>query len=218
MNDIADARCLLLLGDQITTDHISPAGAIAPDCPAGRYLIGQGVAPEGFGSLGSRRGNHEVMVRGTFANPRLRNEFTLDREGGWTVHHPTGEVTTVFEAADRYRKANTPLIILAGADYGVGSSRDWAAKGTALLGVRAVVASSFERLHRLNLIDMGVLPLQFETGDGWRERGLSGAEQFEVTGLAAGLAPGSTLTLSAISTDGHRHASKAKRKYTLDTA
>ena len=200
--DISGARCLLLLGDQTTTDHISPAGAVAPDSPAGRYLIEQGVAPADLGVLGARRGNHEVMVRGTFANPRLRNQLTGDREGGWTRHHPTGEVTTVFEASQRYRAAGTPLIVLAGADYGAGSSRDWAAKGTALLGVRAVVATSFERLHRLNLIHMGVLPLQFEPGEGWRQIGLTGAEFFDVAGLDAGVAPGATLTLSAASPGG----------------
>ena len=200
--DISAARCLLLLDDQTTTDHISPAGAIATDSPAGHYLIGRGVQPRDFSVLGARRGNHEVMVRGTFANPRLRNQLTPGREGGWTLHHPTGEVTTVFEASQRHRAAGTPLIVLAGADYGAGSSRDWAAKGTALLGVRAVVASSFERLHRLNLIHMGVLPLQFEPGAGWRQIGLTGAEFFDVAGLDAGVAPGVTLTLSATSPDG----------------
>ena len=204
--DIAGARCLLALGDHITTDHISPAGAIAPDSPAGRHLIAQGVAPDRFSILGARRGNHEVMVRAAFANPRLRNGLTPDREGGWTVHHPTGEEVTVFEAAQRYRKAGTPLLVLAGDDYGAGSSRDWAAKGPALLGVRAVAASGFERLHRLNLIAMGVLPLQFEPGEGWRESGLSGREQFAVTGLATagGLAPGAELTLTAVSENGVR--------------
>ena len=202
VTDISDARCLLLLGDQTTTDHISPAGAIAPDSPAGRYLMGRGVQPRDFSVLGARRGNHEVMVRGTFANPRLRNQLTPHLEGGWTVHHPTGEVTTVFDAAEQYRAAGTPLVVLAGDDYGAGSSRDWAAKGTALLGVRAVVASSFERLHRLNLIQMGVLPLQFEPGAGWRQSGLSGTERFDVAGLDAGIAPASTLTLSATAPDG----------------
>ena len=195
--DVSGARCLLLLGDQTTTDHISPAGSIAPDSPAGEYLTGRGVAPADFSVLGARRGNHGVMVRGTFANPRLRNLLTGGREGGWTVHHPTGEVTTVFEASQRYRAAGTPLIVLAGAGYGAGSSRDWAAKGTALLGVRAVVASSFERLHRLNLIHMGVLPLQFEPDRGWRELELTGTEFFDVGGLDGGIAPGATLTLSA---------------------
>ena len=203
--EIAGARCLLALGDHITTDHISPAGAIAPDSPAGRHLIAQSVAPDRFSILGARRGNHEVMVRAAFANPRLRNGLTPDREGGWTVHHPTGEEVTVFEAAQRYRKADTPLLVLAGDDYGAGSSRDWAAKGPALLGVRAVAASGFERLHRLNLIAMGVLPLQFEPGEGWRESGLTGRERFAVTGLAeGGLTPGSGLTLSAVSDDGAR--------------
>ena len=195
--DVSGARCLLLLGDQTTTDHISPAGAISPGSPAGEYLIGRGVAPADFSVLGARRGNHEVMVRGTFANPRLRNLLAGDREGGWTVHHPTGEATTVFEASQRYRAAGTPLIVLAGADYGAGSSRDWAAKGTALLGVRAVVASSFERLHRLNLIHMGVLPLQFEPDRGWRELQLTGTEFFDMGGLDGAIAPGATLTLSA---------------------
>ena len=199
---IDGARCLLLLGDQTTTDHISPAGAIAPDSPAGQYLTGRGVAPADFSVLGARRGNHEVMVRGTFANPRLRNLLIPDREGAWTVHHPTGEVTTVFEASQQYRAAGTPLIVLAGADYGAGSSRDWAAKGTALLGVRAVVASSFERLHRLNLIHMGVLPLQFEPGRGWRQSGLTGTEFFDVARMETGIAPGATLTLRATATGG----------------
>ena len=202
VTDISDARCLLLLGDQTTTDHISPAGAIAPDSPAGRYLMGRGVQPRDFSVLGARRGNHEVMVRGTFANPRLRNQLTPHLEGGWTVHHPTGEVITVFDAAERYRATGTPLIVVAGTDYGAGSSRDWAAKGTALLGVRAVVASSFERLHRLNLIQMGVLPLQFEPGADWRQIGLSGTEHFDVAGLDAGIIPASTLTLSATAPDG----------------
>ena len=197
LDDITGARCLLLLGNQTTTDHISPAGAIAADSPAGRHLTGRGVAPADFSVLGARRGNHEVMVRGTFANPRLRNRLTPDLEGDWTLHHPTGEVTTVFEASQRYRSAGTPLIVLAGDAYGAGSSRDWAAKGTALLGVRAVVASSFERLHRLNLIHMGVLPLQFEPGAGWSRTGLTGSEVFDVAGLEAGIAPGAELTLRA---------------------
>ena len=197
VDDIAGARCLLLLGDQTTTDHISPAGAIAPDSPAGQYLTGRGVAAGDFSVLGARRGNHEVMVRGTFANPRLRNRLTPDLEGDWTLHHPTGEVTSVFEASQRYRSAGTPLIVLAGDTYGAGSSRDWAAKGTALLGVRAVVASSFERLHRLNLIHVGVLPLQFEPDTGWQKLGLTGAEVFDVAGLETGIAPGAELTLRA---------------------
>jgi aconitate hydratase len=204
VTDISGARCLLLLGDSITTDHISPAGAIDPRSPAGRYLSGRGVAPERFNILGARRGNHEVMVRGTFANPRMRNHLVGGREGGWTVHHPSGEVMAVFDAAERYRQEGTPLIILAGGEYGAGSSRDWAAKGTALLGVRAVVAESFERLHRQNLIAMGVLPLQFASGQGWPAVGLDGTETFDITGLESDItglerrpAPGTPATLVA---------------------
>ena len=204
VGDIAGARCLLLLGDSVTTDHISPAGAIAPDSPAGRYLSGRGVSPEQFGVLGARRGNHEVMVRGTFANPRLRNRLVEGREGGWTAHHPTGEVMTLFDAAERYRREHTPLIIVAGDQYGAGSSRDWAAKGTALLGVRAVVAEGFERLHRQNLVCMGVLPLQFASSTGWRDCGLDGTETYDLIGLAAGAVPGGTATLVATSADGTR--------------
>ena len=200
--DIRGARCLLLLGDAITTDHISPAGAIAPDSPAGRHLLGRGVTPERFSVLGARRGNHEVMVRATFANPRLRNHLVGDREGPWTVHHPSGEVVAVFDAAERYRGEATPLVVLAGDGYGAGSSRDWAAKGTALLGVRAVLAGGFETLHRLNLIGMGVLPLQFGPGAGWCATGLDGTETFDVIGLAADLAPGSAATLVVTSADG----------------
>lgn len=206
VGDIAGARCLLLLGDAVTTDHISPAGAIDPAGPAGRYLSAQGVGPEQFGVLGARRGNHEVMVRGTFANPRLRNRLVEGREGGWTVHHPSGEMMALFDAAERYRREGTPLIIVAGDQYGAGSSRDWAAKGTALLGVRAVVAEGFERLHRQNLIAMGVLPLQFPPGRGWQSSGLDGAETYDIGGLTAGLEPGGTVTLTATSADGaERH-------------
>ena len=202
--DIRGARCLLALGDFITTDHISPAGAIAADSPAGRYLRSKGVAPEDFSILGARRGNHEVMVRATFANPRLRNHLAGEREGGWTVHQPSGDLMTIFDAAERYRRESVPLVVLAGAAYGTGSSRDWAAKGTALLGVRAVVAESFESLHRQNLIAMGVLPLQFPAGAGGRAGGLDGTETFDITGLAADLAPGSAATLVATSADGKR--------------
>ncbi len=207
--DIAGARCLLLLGDAITTDHISPAGAIHPDSPAGRHLLACGVGPERFNILGARRGNHEVMVRATFANPRLRNHLAGDREGGWTAHQPGGEVMAIFDAAERYRRRATPLVVLAGADYGAGSSRDWAAKGTALLGVRAVVAESFERLHRQNLIGMGVLPLQFAAGEGWRSGGLDGTETYDVTGLEGRLAPGAPAILVATSGDG------AQRRFPL---
>ena len=200
--DIRGARCLLTLGDFITTDHISPAGAIAADSPAGRYLQSKGVAPEDFSILGARRGNHEVMVRATFANPRLRNHLAGEREGAWTVHQPSGDLMVIFDAAERYRRESVPLVVLAGAAYGTGSSRDWAAKGTALLGVRAVVAESFERLHRQNLIAMGVLPLQFPAGAGWLASGLDGTETFDVIGLAGDLAPGSDATLVATSADG----------------
>ncbi len=200
--DIRGARCLLLLGDTITTDHISPAGAIDPGSPAGRHLLAGGVTPERFNILGARRGNHEVMVRATFANPRLCNHLAGGREGGWTAHRPSGEIVTVFEAAERYRRAGTPLVVLAGTGYGAGSSRDWAAKGTALLGVRAVVAESFERLHRQNLIGMGVLPLQFAAGEGWRRGGLDGTETYDITGVHEGLDPGGRATLVATSTDG----------------
>ncbi len=200
--DLHGARCLLLLGDSITTDHISPAGAIDPASPAGRYLQSRGVAASEFSVLGARRGNHEVMVRATFANPRLRNHLAGEREGGWTAHQPSGEILTVFDAAERYRRESTPLIVLAGDTYGAGSSRDWAAKGTALLGVRAVVAGSFERLHRQNLIATGVLPLQFANGTGWRTGHLDGSESFDITGLARGISPGGSATLVTTSTDG----------------
>ena len=200
--DIRGARCLLTLGDVITTDHISPAGAIAADSPAGRYLRSQGVAPEDFSILGARRGNHEVMVRATFANPRLRNHLAGEREGAWTAHQPSGDPMAIYDAAERYRRESVPLVVLAGAAYGTGSSRDWAAKGTALLGVRAVVAESFERLHRQNLIAVGVLPLQFPAGAGWLASGLDGTEMFDVIGLAADLAPNSAASLVATSADG----------------
>jgi len=202
ISDIRGARCLLLLGDAITTDHISPAGVIDPGSPAGRHLLAGGVAPEQFNILGARRGNHEVMVRATFANPRLRNHLAGGREGGWTAHQPSGEIMAIFEAAERYRRRATPLVVLAGAGYGAGSSRDWAAKGTALLGVRAVVAESFERLHRQNLIGMGVLPLQFAAGESWRSGGLDGTETYDVTGLEGRLLPGAAAVLVATSPGG----------------
>src|SRR5439155_25028063 len=162
--DIAGARVLALLGDSITTDHISPAGSIKKDSPAGQYLIARGVEPRDFNSYGARRGNHEVMVRGTFANIRLRNQLAPGTEGGWTTFQPDGEVTTIYDAAMKYKEAGVPLLVIAGKEYGSGSSRDWAAKGTLLLGVRAVVAESFERIHRSNLVNMGVLPLEFVAG------------------------------------------------------
>ncbi|MEM1175958.1 MAG: aconitate hydratase AcnA [Pseudomonadota bacterium] len=179
---ISGARVLALLGDSVTTDHISPAGAIALDSPAAAYLQAQGVEPVNFNSYGSRRGNHEVMMRGTFANIRLRNQLAPGTEGGWTKHQPSGEQMSIFEASLKYRDEGTPLIVLAGGEYGTGSSRDWAAKGTLLLGVKAVIAKSFERIHRSNLIGMGVLPLQFTDGDSADSLGLDGTELYDITG------------------------------------
>jgi aconitate hydratase len=184
--DVAGARCLVMLGDSVTTDHISPAGAIRPDSPAGRYLIEHGVERKDFNSYGSRRGNHEVMVRGTFANVRLRNLLVPGSEGTWTAHLPDGEEMTIFEAAERYLAEGTPTIVLAGKEYGSGSSRDWAAKGPNLLGVRAVVAESYERIHRSNLLMMGVLPLQFEDGETPATLGLTGRELFAIEGIENG--------------------------------
>ncbi len=183
VEDIDGARVLAKLADSVTTDHISPAGSIKADSPAGRYLAEHGVDRKDFNSYGSRRGNHEVMIRGTFANIRLRNELVPGVEGGFTVNHLTGEQTTIFDAAEAYRQAGVPLVILAGKEYGTGSSRDWAAKGTMLLGVRAVIAESYERIHRSNLIGMGVLPLQFPAGQSAKSLGLTGAETFTITGI-----------------------------------
>jgi len=183
LRDIERAAILAVLGDFVTTDHISPAGSIPGDSPAGRYLIEHGVAPRDFNSYGSRRGNHEIMMRGTFANVRLRNRM-VEREGGWTVHVPSGETVTIFEAAQRYRSEGVPLVVVAGQMYGAGSSRDWAAKGPALLGVRAVLAQSFERIHRSNLVEMGVLPLAFPEGVHAESLGLTGRERVTVAGLA----------------------------------
>jgi len=186
VEDVHGARCLVMLGDSVTTDHISPAGAIRPDSPAGQYLIDHGVERKEFNSYGSRRGNHEVMVRGTFANVRLRNRLVPGSEGTWTVHVPSGEETTIFEAAERYKAEGTPTIVLAGKEYGSGSSRDWAAKGPNLLGVEVVIAESFERIHRSNLLMMGILPLQFAGGDTAEALGLTGREEFEIVGVENG--------------------------------
>ncbi|MFQ5840659.1 MAG: aconitate hydratase AcnA, partial [Candidatus Methylomirabilales bacterium] len=188
VQDIAGARVLALFGDSITTDHISPAGAIAPDSPAGRYLQERGVTPQDFNSYGARRGNHEVMMRGTFANVRLRNQLAPGTEGGVTLHLPDGAQMSVFDAAMRYREEGVPLVILAGKEYGSGSSRDWAAKGPRLLGVRAVIAESYERIHRSNLVGMGVVPLQFKAGESVKSLGLSGHELFDIVGLAERIA------------------------------
>jgi aconitate hydratase len=183
IQDIMDARVLALLGDSITTDHISPAGAISEDSPAGLYLISKDVLQKFFNSFGSRRGNHEVMMRGTFGNVRLRNQMVPKREGGWTKHFPSEEEMTIYDAAMKYKEDGISAIILAGEEYGTGSSRDWAAKGTYLLGVNAVIAKSYERIHRSNLVGMGVLPLQFEEGQGAKELGLSGDDKFDIIGV-----------------------------------
>jgi aconitate hydratase len=200
--DIIGARVLVLLGDRITTDHISPAGAILPGSPAGKYLMEKGVDPADFNTYGARRGNHEVMMRGTFANVRLKNLLAPGREGWWTRHLPSGEVMTVYDAAMRYKAEGTPLLVLAGKQYGAGSSRDWAAKGVYLLGVRAVIAESFERIHRSNLVGMGVLPLQFRPSEGWKTLGLDGTEVFDIIGISEGLKPRKELTVRARKADG----------------
>jgi aconitate hydratase len=200
--DIAGARVLALLGDSVTTDHISPAGSIKADSPAGQYLIGRGVAPADFNSYGARRGNHEVMVRGTFANVRLRNQLAPGTEGGWTRRQPSDEQMTIYDASVAYREEGVPLLVLAGKEYGSGSSRDWAAKGTLLLGVRAVIAESFERIHRSNLVNMGVLPLEFPAGATASSLGLSGRETFEIRGIADGLRPRGEVRVVATSRDG----------------
>ncbi len=193
--DIDGARVLCLLGDSVTTDHISPAGAIALDGPAAKYLHDHGVPPRDFNSYGSRRGNHEVMMRGTFANIRLRNLLAPGTEGGITRYLPTNEQTSIYDASMKYQEAGTPLIVIAGKEYGTGSSRDWAAKGTLLLGVRAVIAESYERIHRSNLIGMGVLPLEFEPGEGRAALGLNGEETFAISGISDGLVPGKSLSV-----------------------
>jgi len=182
--DVRGARALAVLGDSVTTDHISPAGNIARSSPAARYLVEQGVEPKDFNSYGARRGNHEVMMRGTFANIRLRNRLVPGIEGGVTVHLPDGEQSSIYDAAMRYQREGTPLIVLAGREYGTGSSRDWAAKGTMLLGVKAVIAESYERIHRSNLIGMGVAPLQFLPGQNVASLGLTGREVFDISGLS----------------------------------
>ncbi|HPE73683.1 MAG TPA: aconitate hydratase AcnA [Candidatus Competibacter sp.] len=202
IDDIRDARCLALLGDSVTTDHISPAGSIKPDSPAGRYLIEHGVRPVDFNSYGARRGNHEVMMRGTFANIRIRNEMVPGTEGGLTLHVPSGERLSIYDAAMRYQAEGTPLVIVAGQEYGTGSSRDWAAKGTRLLGMRAVVAESFERIHRSNLIGMGVLPVQFLDGITRKTLDLDGTEHFDLDGVATGLQPRARLNLTVRRADG----------------
>jgi aconitate hydratase A / 2-methylisocitrate dehydratase len=202
LTDVVGARALVIVGDSITTDHISPAGSIPPDSPAGRYLIEHGVERPDFNSYGARRGNHEVMMRGTFANIRLRNLLS-NREGYWTVHLPDKKEMTIFDAAERYQRDGVPGIVFAGKEYGSGSSRDWAAKGPLLLGVRAVIAESFERIHRSNLVGMGILPLQFQDGESLKGLGLEGTESFTIRGLAAGLKPGQRVEVEAKAEDGN---------------
>jgi aconitate hydratase len=209
LTDIENARVLVVLADSITTDHVSPAGSIPKDAPAGRYLIEHGVAPRDFNSFGARRGNHQIMMRGTFGNVRLRNELVPDREGDWTlklppdwVLNPKGEVERIYDASMEYQREGVPLVAIAGKEYGTGSSRDWAAKGTLLLGIRAVIAESFERIHRSNLVGMGVLPLQFMPGQSRHSLGLTGLETFSVSGITAGLRPGQTLSVHGRRADG----------------
>ncbi len=204
LEDIVGARVLALLGDSITTDHISPAGAITADSPAGKYLIEQGVPKEEFNSFGSRRGNHEVMIRGTFGNIRLRNQLAPGTEGPWTVHQPSGEKMSIYDASVRYQAEKTPLVVIAGREYGSGSSRDWAAKGAALLGIKAIIAGGYERIHRSNLVCMGVLPLQFKDGETAASLGLDGTETYSITGIAAGITPRQDAKVSALKQDGSR--------------
>jgi len=203
--ELKQMRALTLFGDSVTTDHISPAGAFSKESPAGQYLVERGVEPRDFNSYGSRRGNDQVMVRGTFGNVRVRNELAQGREGGFTQLMPERELMSIYQAGQEYAKRQTPLIVFAGEDYGMGSSRDWAAKGTALLGVRAVVAKSFERIHRSNLIGMGVLPLQFTEGESYASLGIDGSETFTIEGLADPIQTGQTVTLKIQKEDGSTH-------------
>ncbi len=202
--DILGARPLLILGDSVTTDHISPAGAFRPDTPAGAYLTERGVAPADFNSYGARRGSHDVMMRGTFANIRIRNRMAPGTEGGWSMHHPSGRVSTVFEAARAYKAEGVPMVVIGGKEYGTGSSRDWAAKGPYLLGVRAVLVESFERIHRSNLVGMGILPLQFKDGISAETLGLDGSETFDILGIGDGLAPRQDVRVRIFRADGNR--------------
>jgi len=202
IQSINGARTIALLGDSVTTDHISPAGSIAEKSPAGKYLKSKGISKKDFNSYGSRRGNHEVMMRGTFANVRIRNQMALGTEGGYTTYIPSGDVMPVYDAAMKYLKDKTPLIVLAGKEYGTGSSRDWAAKGTKLLGIKAVIAESFERIHRSNLVGMGVLPLQFETGVSWKSLGIKGDERFDIPDLSDDIKPGQILVVNVTRAEG----------------
>ncbi|MBI4228645.1 MAG: aconitate hydratase, partial [Deltaproteobacteria bacterium] len=195
LDDIGSAKVLALLGDSVTTDHISPAGSIPKDGPAGKFLIEHGVKPIDFNSFGSRRGNHEVMIRGTFANIRLRNLLVPGVEGGWTIHIPTNEKMNIYDASKRYQAQGIPLLVIGGKEYGTGSSRDWAAKGAALLGIKAVISESYERIHRSNLVGMGVLPLQFKPGESRHTHQLSGFEDYDIVGISEGLSPGRDITV-----------------------
>jgi aconitate hydratase len=197
LSDITGARVLAVLGDSVTTDHISPAGAIPKSGPAAKYLLERGVAQPDWNTFGARRGHHEVMMRGTFGNVRIKNALTPEKEGNWTVHIPSGEVMSIFDAAMKYRGEGTPLVVLTGKEYGTGSSRDWAAKGPALQGVKAVIAESYERIHRSNLVGMGVLPLQYEPGTTRQSLGLTGRETITITGIAKGLTPGGRVSVTA---------------------
>ena len=210
LRPVEGARCLLAVGDSVTTDHISPAGDIAADGPAAAFLTSKGVVKADFNSFGARRGNDRIMTRGTFANIRLRNLLVPGTEGGVTEYLPTGEKTSIFDAAERYKAAGIPLVVLAGKEYGTGSSRDWAAKGTLLLGVRAVIAESFERIHRSNLVGMGVLPLEFEAGQSKASLGLSGRETFSIRGIEKGVTPRSTLEVTAKAEGGTVRTFKAR--------
>ena len=202
--DIQGARALVVLGDTITTDHISPAGTITVDSPAGEYLVAHKIPADEFNSFGSRRGNHEVMMRGTFGNIRLRNAMVPGVEGPWTIHTPSGDRMTIYDAAMRYLQEGTPLVVIAGKEYGSGSSRDWAAKGAALLGIKAVIAQSYERIHRSNLVCMGVLPLQFKDGESAQSLGLSGNETFAISGIGDGIEPQQIVSVSVVRQDGSR--------------
>jgi aconitate hydratase len=206
LTDVVGARVLLVVGDSVTTDHISPAGDIAERSPAGRFLVAAGVTKRDFNSYGSRRGNDRVMVRGTFANIRIRNLMVPGTEGGVTLHVPSGEQMDVFDAAERYKKEGTPLVVLAGKEYGSGSSRDWAAKGPLLLGVRAVIAESYERIHRSNLVGMGILPLQWKDGESASSHGLTGRESLTIRGLSGSLAPRQDVTVELERPDGGKAA------------
>jgi aconitate hydratase len=217
VSDIEGARVLVMVGDSVTTDHISPAGSIGPDTPAGRYLTEHGVARSDFNSYGARRGNHEVMMRGTFANVRLRNRLAPGTEGGYTVHLPDGAQTSIYEAALAYAAESVPLVVLAGREYGTGSSRDWAAKGTALLGVRAAIAQSFERIHRSNLIGMGVMPLQFYKGDSVDSLGLRGTERFSIAGIDAFNRGELPKELSVVATDDEGDSTEFRVIVRIDT-